>query len=190
MAGIQTSIRELLQRFRAGSFIQRKPGILVSLALAVVLLVQWVHLGKAYQSIRRLDPQIKALVNGEDEGTEKEDEKKTTVEAPEVSQNIFHRSSVSYSFSGMIGDAAIVNGSLVKVGDRVSNATVEEIDRNFVKLRTDENQVRELTLFHSVDMKPSEAKKGEGEESKDEKPQRSWGGSVEWLRRLGGGEQK
>lgn len=162
--------------------------LVASVVLAVVLLVQGIQLGKAYQSISSLDTQIDSLIKeeeGQDENGGKD--KKPELQFPEVSQNIFHRSSVSYSFSGMIGDQAIVNGSLVRVGDRVKDATVEEIGPNHVKLRTDEGQVKEMKLFNTLDTKPMETKNKKGEESEQEKkPPRSWAPSAEWLRRLGG----
>lgn len=186
MVEVRKRISESLDRLPGIPMIRSRPVLVFSVALAVVLLVQWVRLGKAYLSISRLDPQIESLSRKEEPEDEKEEkENQPDLQFPEVSQNIFHRSHVSYSFSGMIGDQAIVSGSLVRVGDRVKNATVEEISPNRVKLRTDEGQVREMTLFNTLDTKPMESKEKKDEESQQKKTPRRWAPSVDWLRRLG-----
>lgn len=168
-------------------WVRRRAARLIAGVLAAILIIQWVRLGTAWFAIRRLDPGLQSLVEGgssekPDDGKEKE----PALKLPEVSQNVFHRSQVSYSFAGMLGDAAIVNDKLVKVGDRVQSATVEEISRNAVKLRTDEGQVRELKAFETIEIKPASAEKKEGSESGDETTQRKWSAYAERLRGLAG----
>jgi len=184
MQSIGDQLRKLTELPAARLSGSRRLLLLLTFALCLALAVQLVRLGAAYQAVRSLDPQIEVLVEGKDTG-EKEGGKGES-KLPEISQNIFHRSQVSYNFSGMLGDAAIVNGSLVKVGDRVDSATVEEIGRNVVKIRTDAGEVRELKAFYSIDMEAQPpGRKEQGE--KDAKPQdRRWSPAVDALRRLTG----
>lgn len=56
----------------------------------------------------------------------------------------------NYSFEGVVGNLAIINGRQVKVGDLIGSATLEAVGIDSVKIKKEDGQVQEFKLFETL----------------------------------------
>ncbi len=135
-----------VQRIRFLVWLQRKAGLLVFGAAGLLVAAQLVGWSRAYLELRDADTLIasaetvlrpKADENGSNSG-----------QAQPPKDDIFKRIQISYQLTGIINDQAIINGQMVKAGDRIQSATVMAVEPTRVLIHEDgKPSERELGLF-------------------------------------------
>jgi len=127
--------------------------------IGVCILIELIWIGADYLSIRKLDRAVAtATAKPAQESLTPVDPKKNDKPKPKIEpltpkRNIFTKvTQVQYNLSAILGDQAVINDKLLRVGEKIGSATVEEIGIEMVKIKDAETGIRELRLFQSVKM--------------------------------------
>lgn len=123
-----------------------------SLAAAVLLaLVAWqgLTLRTTVQSWSDLDAQIRALLSGKTDEIQGESAAAVSESVDrQVTATFFYRPHVNYELTAIMGARAVINGSEVKVGDRVGDAVVQKIQPASVSLLEDGKTEQTVIEIH------------------------------------------
>ncbi len=138
-----------LRASRWGKAVEAHPSREAAIVFVLVLLAQAVHVGYGAFAVYRIDAAVDRLVSSKDD---KPGEKWSIPPFPELEDP--WRERPRYSFEGVFGNMAIINGQPVKAGDRVGSATVETVGINTVTIRKEDGQVQELKLFETLQVQP------------------------------------